>query len=222
MTYKKRCWPSGECELPLGCFFDVRHVRSYCTDSQCEADAQGAAFEVCRILPTWGGGPFVRMCIPVGPRQEGEGCVALPRDKRNSCVAGLLCGGRGGWCSRPCSSEDGRECPEGFFCAGTIPQPLCLPTCETRGCPAGQQCIPFSRGSQVRRGERAAAPRQGMDGVCREVRRRLSAVRCREGLRRLPLLAGLRSPRTRSVRGGRPLQPPWGGRALLVPADLLG
>jgi len=147
MTYGRHCGPGAECEPPLGCLFEVRYLRSYCTDSQCEKDEQCSEGQVCRSIATWGGGPQVRVCVPVGPRQEGEGCVEIPRHKENACVAGLLCGGQDGWCARPCRPGDTNGCPEGFFCADTIPQPVCLPTCETQGCPPGQQCIPFKEGS---------------------------------------------------------------------------
>jgi hypothetical protein len=149
MTYGRHCGPGAECEPPLGCLFEVRYLRSYCTDSQCEKDEQCSEGQVCRSIATWGGGPQVRVCVPVGPRQEGEGCVEIPRDKENACVAGLLCGGQDGWCARPCRPGDTNGCPEGFFCADTIPQPVCLPTCETQGCPPGQQCIPFKEGSST-------------------------------------------------------------------------
>jgi hypothetical protein len=146
-TYGRHCGPGAECEPPLGCLFEVRYLRSYCTDSQCERDEQCSEGQVCRSLATWGGGPQVRVCVPIGVRQEGEGCVEIPRDKENACAAGLLCGGQDGWCARPCRLGDTSNCPEGFFCADTIPQPVCLPTCETQGCPLGQQCIPFKEGS---------------------------------------------------------------------------
>ncbi len=150
VTYGRRCGPGGECESPLGCLFDGRYLRSTCTDSECLTDAQCRDDEVCRILTTWGNGPYVRRCIPVGPRQEGEGCVELPDNKQSACAAGLLCGGRKhAWCAQPCHLGDNAGCPEGFFCADTVPQPLCLPTCATRGCPAGQQCIPFEEGVSV-------------------------------------------------------------------------
>jgi hypothetical protein len=149
MTYGRRCGPGRECEAPLGCLFDVRYPRSTCTDSECATDAQCLEGEVCRILATWGGGPYVRRCVPVGPRQEGEGCIELPRDKRNACAARWLCGGKNGWCARPCRPGDTKGCPEDFFCADTIPQPICLPTCEARGCPPGQRCIPFDEGTST-------------------------------------------------------------------------
>jgi hypothetical protein len=147
MTYGRHCGPGARCEPPLGCLFEVRYLRSYCTDSQCEKDEQCSEGQVCRTIATWGGGPQVRVCVPAGPRQEGEACVDIPRDKENACVAGLLCGGQDGWCARPCRLGDTSGCPEGFFCADTLPQPVCLPTCEVQGCPPGQQCIPFKEGS---------------------------------------------------------------------------
>jgi hypothetical protein len=147
MTYGRNCGPGAECELPLGCLFEVRYLRAYCTDSQCLTDAQCSEGQVCQSLATWGGGPHVRVCVPIGVRQEGEGCVKVSADKENACAAGLLCGGQDGWCARPCRPGDTSGCPEGFFCADTIPQPVCLPTCETQGCPPGQQCIPFKEGS---------------------------------------------------------------------------
>ncbi len=149
-TYGRRCGPGKECEPPLGCLFDPRYPRSTCTDSECLTDEQCLEGDVCRRLATWGEGPQVRRCIPVGPRKEGEGCVELPDDKRNACEATWLCGGREhSWCSRPCRLGDNADCSEGFFCADTVPQPLCLPTCATRECPAGQQCIPFEEGASM-------------------------------------------------------------------------
>lgn len=147
ITYGRQCGPGAECEPPLGCLFEVRYLRSYCTDSRCEKDAQCSEGQVCRSVATWGDGPQVRVCVPIGVRQEGEGCVEIPKSKENACAAGLLCGGRDGWCARPCRPGDAKGCPEGSFCADTIPQPVCLPTCETQGCPQGQQCIPFKEGS---------------------------------------------------------------------------
>jgi len=147
MTYGLRCGPGAQCEPPLGCLFDVRSLRSYCTDSQCEADAQCPEGQLCRGVATWADGPLVRVCVAVGVRQEGESCIDLPPDKEHACAAHLLCGGQDGWCARPCRPGETKGCPEGFFCAETIPQPVCLPTCEPRGCPPGQQCIPFKEGA---------------------------------------------------------------------------
>jgi hypothetical protein len=151
MTYGRRCGLDREqCEPPLGCLFDVRYSRSSCTDSECLTDEQCLEGEVCRRLATRGDGPQVRRCIPVGVRQEGEGCIDLPDDKQSACAGPLLCSGRiEEWCARPCRLGDAKGCPEGFFCADTLPQPACLPSCAKRGCPPDQQCISFSEGASV-------------------------------------------------------------------------
>ncbi|SEK49784.1 hypothetical protein SAMN05444354_101719 [Stigmatella aurantiaca] len=150
VTYGQYCGPEAACEPPLGCLFDARYPRSTCTDSQCLTNEQCREGEVCQSLATQGNGPQVRVCVPIGPRKEGEGCVELPRNKENACEAGLLCGGRDhGWCARPCRLDGPRNCPENFFCADTLPHPLCLPTCERRQCPAGQHCISLGEGASV-------------------------------------------------------------------------
>ncbi len=150
-TYGKLCGPGKEkCESPLGCLFDGRRVRATCVDSECLTDAQCLEDEVCRRLATWGDEPQVRRCVPVGFRNEGETCVNLPDVKQETCAAQWLCSGREEkWCARPCRLDDSQGCPEGFFCADTVPQPACLPTCKMRGCLSGQQCIAFSEGASV-------------------------------------------------------------------------
>ncbi len=147
MTYGRRCESSAECNPPLGCLYASRYRHAYCTDSQCTSDAQCPEGQVCLKLATEEHGPLVRLCTPVGMRQEGENCVPVPADQERACAAGLVCAGRDGWCARPCHLGTAAECPEGFFCANTTPEPACLPTCEKRGCPAGQQCIRFLEGS---------------------------------------------------------------------------
>jgi hypothetical protein len=150
MTYGRECGPGAECEPPLGCLFDVRYLRTYCTDSLCLTDTQCPEGQVCQSLATWGDGPQVRVCVAIGVRQEGEGCDKLPPDKEHACAAGLRCGGRmHRWCARPCHPGDSQACPQGFFCADTEPQPVCLPTCEAQGCPPGQQCIRFDEGAST-------------------------------------------------------------------------
>jgi hypothetical protein len=148
-TYGRRCGLSSECEPPLGCLMEARKRRQYCTDSQCTTDAQCLEGQLCRSLATSGDGPLVRVCVPVGLRQEGERCVQLPEYRGSACGPGLLCGGRDGWCARPCLPGAAASCPTGFFCADTIPEPVCLPTCEARGCPEGQHCIRFDEGTSV-------------------------------------------------------------------------
>jgi hypothetical protein len=149
MTYGRPCLSSTECEPSLGCLYEFRYKHAYCTDSQCTTDAQCPEGQVCGQLATEDHGPLVRICIPVGVRQEGESCFKVPADQKGACTAGLVCGGMDHWCARPCHLGAPEECPEGFFCADTTPQPVCLPTCEKRGCPAGEQCIRFGEGSST-------------------------------------------------------------------------
>lgn len=149
MTYGKTCDLSSECEPPLGCLFQARSRRSVCSDSQCTTDAQCPEGQVCQVIATEGAGPLVRYCVPTGVRQEGESCIVIASNKENACAPGLLCGGQYGWCARPCHPGAAAGCPEGFFCANTIPQPVCLPSCEARGCPSGQFCVRFMEGTSV-------------------------------------------------------------------------
>ncbi|SEM98919.1 Cys-rich repeat-containing protein [Stigmatella aurantiaca] len=146
-TYGRTCESSSACEPPLGCLYELRHGKAYCTDSQCLTDAQCPEGEVCRAFATGEQGPLVRICAPLGVRQEGEGCFKVPVDQQSACASGLLCGGKDNWCARPCRLDTPTECPDGFFCADTTPQPVCLPTCEKRGCPSGEQCIRFGEGA---------------------------------------------------------------------------
>lgn len=144
VTYHRSCAKASDCEPPLGCLGDARFREHYCTDSECTTDAQCQEGSICRALRTRPGGPQVRFCVPVGMRQEGERCSALPSERAQACGPGLVCGG-GGWCGRPCREGDSTSCPQGFFCADLPPESTCLPTCETRGCPDGQQCIQSKR-----------------------------------------------------------------------------
>jgi Cys-rich repeat protein len=147
VTYRRDCETSAECEPPLGCLYSFRYWHAYCIDSECLTDAQCPEGQVCLKLATQQSGPLVRQCIPVGMRQEGENCHRVPEDQKGACAAGLVCAGRYAWCALPCHLDTPEECPEGFFCADTTPEPACLPTCEKRGCPAGQQCIQFLEGA---------------------------------------------------------------------------
>jgi hypothetical protein len=148
-TYHRDCSPSTLCEPPLGCLEDIRYRATYCTDSQCLSDTQCPDGHSCRLLATINDGPLVRMCVPLGIRQEGEPCYELSDDKEGACAPGLTCGGEAGWCSRPCKKEDPASCPEGFFCADTDLEPLCQPTCENRGCPEGQHCMRHEGGTSA-------------------------------------------------------------------------
>ncbi len=151
MTYRRECGSGGECESPQGCLFEARYNQAYCTDSQCMTDTQCPEDQVCRTLATKERGLLVRVCVPVGVRQEGENCDPGPQDKRHACAAGLVCGGHNyHWCGRPCRlGTQEAECHEGFFCADTGSVPVCLPTCERQGCPEGQHCVRFEEGASV-------------------------------------------------------------------------
>lgn len=102
------------------------------------ADAQCQAGQYCHALSTVRG-PWVRRCVPAGLRGEGERCYTVPSTQEKACRAGLQCAGRG-WCGRACQLGHS-SCPDGFFCAALEPEPSCLPTCEERGCPPGQDCM---------------------------------------------------------------------------------
>jgi hypothetical protein len=159
-TYRRECGLSAECEPPLGCVLDSRILAQYCADSQCTTDAQCPEAHVCRNIATSGDGPLVRFCVPIGKRQQGERCLKLPGDKEAACATGLVCGGEQGWCARPCRKENSADCPEGFFCGDTSPEPVCLPSCEVRGCPEGQECI--------HHGERVSACAQVYGSNCQQ------------------------------------------------------
>jgi hypothetical protein len=146
VTYRRACQSSSDCEPPLGCLEDLRVGADYCTDSQCMTDLQCPEGQVCQSLATLDEGPLVRLCVPLGVREEGQRCFSLPNDREAACAPGLLCGGHEGWCARPCRQGEVESCPEGFFCADVGPRPVCMPTCEARGCPEGQQCVRFKEG----------------------------------------------------------------------------
>lgn len=148
-TYHRDCALSSDCEPPLGCLLDTRAGAQYCSDSQCLTDVQCQDEQVCRTLSTYGNGPLVRICVPVGIRKEGEQCVEIGRDLHDACGPGLVCGGEAGLCARPCNKDDPSSCPENSFCTDTELEPLCLPTCEKSGCPEGQECIHYEQGASI-------------------------------------------------------------------------
>jgi hypothetical protein len=150
MTYHRDCGAGVSCEPPLGCIVEIRAGLHLCTDSECTVDTQCPEGQVCRTIATVESSPLVRLCAPVGVRQEGEPCYVLGETREEACAPGLLCGGFDEeWCARPCQLGDTEECPAGFFCANTEPEPVCLPTCEARGCPEGQHCIRHEKGVSV-------------------------------------------------------------------------
>lgn len=142
VTFHRHCRKDADCEPPMGCVVDSRVFTHYCTDSQCVTDAQCPDGLVCRDVASVKKRLLMRFCIPLGVRKEGEECLPLPSDRLDACEPGLLCADSGaGWCGRPCRVNEPTGCPDGFFCGNVPPEPICLPTCEKRGCPDGQHCI---------------------------------------------------------------------------------
>ncbi len=148
-TYHRSCKLSADCEPPLGCLVDGRIGQIYCADSQCSTDRDCPEGLVCRNSSTTGKGLLVRLCIPVGSRPLGARCNDTPADSQTACGPGLQCSGRRGWCGTPCRPGVQEDCPSGFFCDEEAAEPLCMPTCEAQGCPTGQQCIRYERGSSA-------------------------------------------------------------------------
>ncbi len=146
VTYERKCRKGSDCEAPLGCLHDHRTRSRYCIDSECMTDEQCPEGQTCQSLPTLDNGPLVRYCIPLGVRKEGEECSRPPSSQHYACGPGLVCAAREGWCGRPCQREEAASCPDGFFCADVRPEPVCLPTCEARGCAEGQQCVRHEEG----------------------------------------------------------------------------
>lgn len=147
-TYERVCTADADCDPPLGCLQIQSEFRSECTDSRCMEDKDCPDEFACLSLKTQAGQRMVRRCSLVGERKEGERCAVLARSHRLGCARGLLC--QAGWCGRPCQLEDPTSCPTGFFCSeGSDGPPSCLPTCEGRSCPEGQQCLPHAGGSSL-------------------------------------------------------------------------
>jgi len=144
MTYERPCVKSEECEPPLGCFFNTRARRMYCTDSRCMTDQQCSEGMLCLTQRTQGKGPPIRYCSLEGTRTEGEPCLEMPPSHEAGCLRGLFCQERR--CGRPCRLGEPTNCPAGFFCREGLNGPSCLPTCEGRSCPEGQECVRLKQG----------------------------------------------------------------------------
>ncbi len=140
VTYAHDCQRREECEPPLECLFNPRVLSSYCTDSRCVTDKHCEDGATCRLVPTRGGGLPVGLCVLEGVRQEGEECSRVPTRREDGCSQDLLCEQ---WCGRSCRMDEPGSCPAGFFCQerDRVGGASCLPTCEGRSCPEGQQCI---------------------------------------------------------------------------------
>lgn len=147
MTYERACRGSEDCEPPLGCFFNIRILHKYCTDSRCNTDLDCNEGTFCMTFRTAEGGPRVRRCSREGQRKEGEPCIDLYDADKAGCTRDLLCQSRR--CGRPCRVNEPTSCPEGFFCREGPNGASCVPTCEGRACPEGQQCVQFEEGVSV-------------------------------------------------------------------------
>jgi len=147
MTYGRDCAHRADCDEPLGCLPNTRARRTYCTDSECEADAHCPEHFSCVPLSTVEQGPLVRLCLPAGVRKAGERCDEIPTTQEDACEPGLRCAE--GWCGRPCQLNNPSSCPEGFYCADFGPGATCRPSCEGRTCPSGKQCIRDPSGASV-------------------------------------------------------------------------
>lgn len=152
LTYERDCDTDADCEPPLRCFFSTRSMSRYCSDSRCVTDLQCKEGFACRTQTTTHSGDPLRVCSLVGSRQEGEECLEHASTTDYACAKDLLCQGR---CGRPCQVDEPSSCPKGFFCHEGAEGPSCLPTCEGRTCPEGQQCVVLERprlqGRQVSR-----------------------------------------------------------------------
>jgi hypothetical protein len=147
MTYERPCSGRKDCEPSLACFFNTRSMWRYCTDSRCMTDQHCTEDMVCRTVETVRGGPRLRQCTLVGVRREGEPCADMMTSREAACERGLLC--QADHCGRPCRVEEPGSCPGGFFCRDGFDGPSCLPTCEGRVCPEGQDCVRLDEGVSV-------------------------------------------------------------------------
>jgi hypothetical protein len=139
LTLERPCQRQEDCEPSLGCLQLRIGGPSLCMASECMTDLQCEEGYTCKAMRALDGGPWVRWCILEGRRKEGEPCVQGLGIRKKACERGLLCAA---WCGRPCELDTPGSCPEGFYCKEGGPDgPSCLPTCEGRACPAGQQCI---------------------------------------------------------------------------------
>ncbi len=138
-TYKRPCRVSQECESPLACIFDTRVSRFRCLASECDTALHCEPGFTCQVIR---GYPVVRICKPVGARQEGERCNPDSSKKGDLCSSGLLC--IRGTCSRPCEPGRPGVCLRGTKCVHSLGAGYtCVPQCSPGDCPPGKECIRF-------------------------------------------------------------------------------
>ncbi len=148
VTFGRACETSDDCEAPLACLQDTRRVvEPRCVASECVTDFHCQEGFACREMVARGARMRVRTCVVEhGPRKEGQVCSRLPRTRDEACEKGLICRG---WCGRPCRVDEPASCPEGSYCDAGPNGPSCLPSCEGRTCPDGQQCARFKSGASA-------------------------------------------------------------------------
>jgi hypothetical protein len=146
LTFERPCEKREDCEAPLGCLPLSSQGPNYCVASECETDLQCDQGLTCQVLETLGNGPRVRFCVPQGRRKEGEPCLRGASIHKNACEEGLLCAG---FCGRRCEADVPESCPAGYTCKRGPDGFSCLPTCQDRGCSAGQECVDLSGGVSV-------------------------------------------------------------------------
>ncbi|MGZ3457034.1 MAG: hypothetical protein ACXU86_00870 [Archangium sp.] len=147
LTYLRPCGEDRDCDAPLVCLRGVLMMKSVCISSQCATDLDCSRGFSCRSVPV--GPHMVRLCGVQGRAREGEWCLKMPPDQEAGCAPGLVCAN--GQCRLPCRPEEPPGCPEGFFCGAEndVEGPACLPTCEGRSCPEGQQCVRLDEGASI-------------------------------------------------------------------------
>jgi hypothetical protein len=146
-TFMRACRQDADCDAPLVCVKGILGRQPACAASECGVDTDCEEGFSCRALAV--GHHVVRMCAADGEAKAGEKCMTVPLIRKLGCEQGLRCAGR--LCGRACRPESPQSCPEGFFCGATeeADGPACLPTCEARTCPEGQQCVQVGQGASV-------------------------------------------------------------------------
>ncbi|MBM7113464.1 hypothetical protein [Archangium primigenium] len=148
-TFLRPCESSADCDALLVCQYASAFRARICVGSDCTTDSDCPPSTVCRWIPSEDPGARVAVsaCAFSGVLPEGAPCVRLGEREDEGCEPHLVCAD---WCGRRCGSWLTGACPEGTFCALEGPDgPVCLPTCEGRACPKGQDCVRRDGGVSV-------------------------------------------------------------------------